>query len=47
MKTFLKELKWLWTISVFGLFVAFFGYIGWNVARTLIPFVLIAVDKWR
>lgn len=47
MKTFLKELHWLWTITVFSLALGFWGCIGWDVARTLIPIVLIVVDKWK
>ena len=45
MKSFLEGIKWLLTISVVGLWLGFFQYIGWDAARTLVPFVLEVLGK--
>lgn len=39
------DLKWLVTISVIGLWFGFWHYVGWDAARTLVPWVLRAAGR--
>ena len=36
----LDTTKWIVTITVVGLWFGFFHYVGWDAARTLLPFLL-------
>ena len=38
-------LKWLLTISVIGFWFGLWHFVGWDVARTLMPFALNALGK--
>jgi len=40
-----EDLKWLVAISVLGLWFGFWHFVGWDVARTLVPFVLKAAGR--